>query len=60
MKYRNIMTKNIVTVSELIVAGMCNKTIGLTLVVNKENETDLYSKAMESRQFHDFHKKVIK
>jgi len=36
MKYRNIMTRKEVDVLDIHAAGMCPKTLGMTLVIYKE------------------------
>ena len=51
------MTKKVVIVSDMIAAGMCEKTIGMTLVIFK-GEGDEISKVMESRNFHTYYEKV--
>ena len=57
MKYKNVMTKKVVTVSDMIAAGMCKKIIGMTLVIFK-GEDDKISKVMESKNFHTYYEKV--
>jgi len=57
MKYKNVMTKKVVTVSDMIATGMCEKTIGMTLVIFK-GEGDEVSKVMERRNFHTYYEKA--
>lgn len=58
MEYENVMTKKVVIVSDMIAAGMCEKTIGMTFVIFK-GEGDEISKVMESRNFHTEYEKII-
>ena len=57
MKYKNVMTKKVVTVSDMIATGMCEKTIGMTLVIFK-GEGDEVSKVVERRNFHTYYEKA--
>lgn len=57
MKYENVMTKKVVIVLDMMAAGMCEKTIGMTLVIFK-GEGDEISKVMESKNFHTYYEKL--
>lgn len=59
MKYKNIATKKIVNVSDINAVGICTKTIGMTLVIFKEEGEEI-TKVMENSRFHSFYEKVIK
>lgn len=56
-KYINVKDGTIVIVSNINAAGMCEKTIGLTFVIYKsENSTLDYPFVMENCEFHKKYK----
>lgn len=60
MKYRNLITRNVVTVIDMFAAGKCKKTMGMSMVIYKENEYSEISSVMENREFHSIHELVTK
>jgi|TARA_R110000744_G_scaffold26640_2_gene65377 hypothetical protein len=51
MKYKSKTTKNIVTIIDKMGAGMCSKTLGMTLVIFKfEGDLDFH-RVMEHTEF---------
>ncbi|AGO47720.1 hypothetical protein Phi17218_187 [Cellulophaga phage phi17:2_18] len=51
MEYKNKKTKKVVVVSNMTAAGVCHKTIGMTLVVFKSKDEEV-TKVMENENFH--------
>lgn len=59
MKYRSKTTNNIVTVIDKKGAGMCGKTLGMTLVIFKFEDDLDFHRVMEYREFYAKYEEVM-
>jgi hypothetical protein len=58
MKYKCKTTNNTVTVIDKIGAGMCSKTLGMTLVIFKFEDDLDFHRVMEHKEFYAKYEEV--